>query len=54
MGEVMRSFTGSEFLLRQGFGEQAARLMLEDCRLHFPPGVMNAYFASVAADLIRR
>jgi predicted ABC-type ATPase len=52
--EVLRWFTGSEFLLRQGFGEQARRMTLEEGRLIFPPGVMNAYFASVAADLIRR
>ena len=51
---VLRFFTESDLLQRQGFGEQAARLRLENGRLVFPPGVMNAYFASVAADLIRR
>ena len=47
-------FAGSEFLIRQGFGEQAASLRFEEQRLFFPPGVMNAYFASVTADFLRQ
>lgn len=51
---VLEGFAKSEFLLRQGLGEAAARLTMKDARLAFPPGTMNSYFASVAADLIRQ
>lgn len=52
--EVLSFFAGSEFLIRQGFGGQAASLRFGDQRLFFPPGVMNAYFASVTADFLRQ
>ncbi|MEK7954202.1 zeta toxin family protein [Luteolibacter soli] len=52
--EVLPNFIGSDFLSREGFGGQAARLTFANGRLDFPPGVMNAYFASVAADMIRQ
>lgn len=51
--EVLPLFTGSEFLIRQGFAAETAGLTFVDGRLCFPPGVMNSYFASVAADFLR-
>lgn len=52
--EVLPVFADSEFLIRQGFGRQAANLRFEGQQLFFPPGVMNAYFASVTADFLRQ
>lgn len=51
--QVLPFFTGSEFLIRQGFLEQTERLTFADNRLGFPPGVMNSYYASVATDILR-
>lgn len=51
--EVLPLFTGSEFLIRQGLLEEAKKLTFAASRLHFPPKVVNSYFASVAADFLR-
>lgn len=51
--EVLPLFTGSEFLIQNGFEEAAASLSFVDNQLRFPPGVINSYFASVVADFLR-
>ena len=51
---VLPLFTGSEFLIRQGLSGEAASLSYAEGRLHFPVGVMNSYFASVAAEFLRQ
>lgn len=52
--EVLPVFAKSEFLVTQGLAEAASRLSFADGRLRFPPGVINSYFASVAADFLRQ
>lgn len=52
--EVLLVFTGSEFLKAEGFEEAANRLRFSDGRLDFTDVTVNAYFASVAVDFIRK
>jgi predicted ABC-type ATPase len=52
--KVLPAFTGSDFLIRQQLSAKAASLSFVEGRLHFPAGVMNSYFASVAADFLRK
>ena len=53
-GEVLPFFTGSEFLHQEGLGESAAGLRFADGWLDFTGVPVNAYFASVAAEFVRR
>lgn len=53
-GEVLPVFLGSEFLAAHGLSQAAGRLSFADGRLCFPTGVINSYFASVAADFLRQ
>jgi predicted ABC-type ATPase len=48
------AFTGSELLRSAGLLEPAWRLRLEGGRLVFAGVVVNAYFASVVADVLRQ
>jgi predicted ABC-type ATPase len=52
--EVLPVFTSSDFLTTHGLAEAASRLSFADDRLCFPAGVINSYFASVAADFLRQ
>jgi predicted ABC-type ATPase len=52
--EVLPFFRGSELLAARHLTEAASRMTYADGRLFFPPGVINSYFASVAADFLRR
>ena len=52
--EILAFFTNSRFLQKEGMGEEAQRLRFAEGKLSFHPVVVNAYFASVAADFIRR
>jgi len=51
--KVLPVFTGSDFLIHQQLSVQAASLTFAEGRLHFPAGVMNSYFASVATEFLR-
>ena len=51
--QMLPVFAGSEFLIQNGFADAANRLTFADDRLCFPSGVINSYFASVAADFLR-
>jgi predicted ABC-type ATPase len=51
---VLPVFTGSEFLICQRLSGEAASLSYAEGRLYFPGGVMNSYFASVAAEFLRQ
>jgi predicted ABC-type ATPase len=52
--EVLPAFAGSEFLQAEGLAEEAQCLRFEGGRLEFGDVEANAYFASVAADFLRR
>jgi predicted ABC-type ATPase len=52
--EVLPVFSGSEFLAEHGLREAARSLRFAEGRLWFPSGVINSYFASVAADFLRQ
>lgn len=52
--EVLPVFTGSDFLKAEGLDEPARRLRFADGRLEFAGVAVNAYFASVAVDFLRR
>ena len=53
-GEAIVGFIQKSPFLRQvGLGDASAGLRYSDGRLYFPPGAVNAYFASVASDFIR-
>lgn len=52
--EVLPVFTSSDFLTTHGLAEAAYRLSFANGRLCFPAGVINSYFASVAADFLRQ
>jgi predicted ABC-type ATPase len=52
--EVLPLFTHSEFLAAHGLTDSATALSFSDGRLFFPAGVINSYFASVAADFLRQ
>lgn len=52
--EVLPVFTGSDFLKAEGLEEPARRLRFADGRLEFAGVTVNAYFASVAVDFLRR
>ena len=51
--EVLPVLASSEFLIQQDLKEAASSLSFAEGRLHFPPGVINSYFASVVADFMR-
>lgn len=46
-------FADSNFLQRAGLATVVAQLRFEGCRIDFPVGTVNSYFASVAADFLR-
>ena len=52
--ELLPAFTGSELLRSAGLLEPARRLRLEGGRLEFDRVMVNAYFASVVADVLRQ
>jgi predicted ABC-type ATPase len=52
--EVLPVFTRSDFLKMEGLEEPARRLRFADGRLEFAGVAVNAYFASVAVDFLRR
>ena len=52
--EVLESFTRSTFLNSQGLAETSARLKYSGGVLDFSHVEVNAYFASVAVDFIRK
>ena len=52
--QILPAFTGSELLRSAGLLEPAQMLRLEGRRLVFAGVVVNAYFASVAADVLRQ
>ena len=52
--EVLPVFTSSDFLTTHGLAEAAYRLSFANGWLCFPAGVINSYFASVAADFLRQ
>ena len=52
--ETLGAFTGSAFLRSEGLGDAAGRLKYDEGRLVFGEVEANAYFASVAADFVRR
>jgi predicted ABC-type ATPase len=52
--ELLPAVTGSELLRSAGLLEPARRLRLEGGRLVFAGVVVNAYFASVVADVLRQ
>jgi predicted ABC-type ATPase len=52
--ELLPAFTGSELLRSAGLQEPALRLRLEGGRLVFAGVEVNAYFASVVADVLRQ
>lgn len=51
--EVLPVFTASAFLAEHGLSGAAGSLNFSDGRLLFPRGVINSYFAAVAADFVR-
>jgi predicted ABC-type ATPase len=53
-GEVLSFFTASAFLHSAGLGQEAARLSFTDGRLDFRDVEVNAYFASVLTEFLRR
>jgi predicted ABC-type ATPase len=52
--EVLPVFMRSDFLKMEGLEEPARRLRFADGRLEFAGVAVNAYFASVAVDFLRR
>lgn len=52
--EVLPFFARSEFLKMEGLEEPARRLRFADGKLDFTDVAVNAYFASVAVDFLRR
>jgi predicted ABC-type ATPase len=52
--EALAFFRGSSFLQLSGLSNAVARLGFAEGKLVFALGDMNAYFASVAADFLRR
>lgn len=52
--EVLLFFQESSFLARAGLAEEAEELRFNDGKLSFYAVSVNSYFASVAADFIRR
>jgi predicted ABC-type ATPase len=52
--EVLTVFTTSDFLAKHGYSEDSRKLTFANGLLCFPCGVINSYFASVAADFLRR
>jgi predicted ABC-type ATPase len=52
--EVLPVFTGSDFLKAEGLEEPAKHLRYANGRLQFGSVAVNAYFASVAVDFLRR
>jgi len=52
--EMLPAITGSELLRSAGLLEPARRLRMEEGRLVFADVVVNAYFASVVADVLRQ
>lgn len=52
--EVLLFFRGSSFLVKVGLSDAAGRLTFADGKLAFSGVSVNAYFASVAADFLRR
>ena len=52
--DVLTVFTTSDFLAQHGYSEDARKLTFANGLLCFPCGVINSYFASVAADFLRR
>ncbi len=52
--EVLAAFLSSTLLASHGLAEASRRLRFAEGRLCFPPGLINSYFASVAADFLRQ
>ncbi len=52
--ELLSDFTGSELLRSAGLLDSARRLRFERQRLNFAGVEVNAYFASVAVDVLRQ
>ena len=52
--EILAFFTASPLLQQSGLGESCAHLQFNAGRLEFGTIPVNSYFASVAADFIRR
>lgn len=52
--EILAFFAKSTLLLRAGLAEAAEQLRFNDGKLSFHEVVVNAYFASVAADFLRQ
>jgi predicted ABC-type ATPase len=52
--EVLPFFTGSSFLRSEGLGDNAGLLRYSGGRLDFRDVEVNAYFASVAVDFLRK
>ena len=52
--EVLPFFTGSPFLISQGFGDAAQQLGFANGRLDFGKVAVNSYLASVASDFLRQ
>ena len=52
--ELLSDFTGSELLRSAGLLDSARRLRFEGQRLNFAGVEVNAYFASVAVDVLRQ
>jgi predicted ABC-type ATPase len=53
-GEILPFFANSTLLVKAGLDEEAESLRFPDGKLDFFEVIVNAYFASVAADFIRR
>ncbi len=51
---MLTVFTTSDFLAKHEHSEDARKLTFANGLLCFPCGVINSYFASVAADFLRR
>lgn len=52
--EILRFFTDSTLLQKAGLDDEAACLRFTDGKLDFFEVIVNAYFASVAADFLRQ
>jgi predicted ABC-type ATPase len=52
--EILNFFTNSTLLQKAGLGDEAACLGFTDGKLDFFEVIVNAYFASVAADFLRQ
>ena len=52
--EVQGAFCSSPLLAEQGLAEACGSLRFAEGLLYFPPGLINSYFASVAADFLRQ